>query len=173
MKCEDGTYRVSDGNHFFIGVGNSSSADGWCQLKLSDNTQIRETHQYKYLRDGTLNDTTFASERKKAANPQDLFIMFSVYNETLSLPPLSGLVCQRNYQEYYGPFAGRVFWLTQYSQIFSINTAKRSQLEMIPGIGERRATLIIDHRPFKNLKDCVERTGISPKYLTSFYFDKK
>jgi len=181
IECRDGTYKVSDGKHFFVGIGNSPSADGWCQL--TNEPPIRETHQYKLVHGKKITRESFNLERQKAADEDDFFMMFSIFenNEGFpekqlsvqDLPPLSGLVTKHNFKDYYGPFAGRVFFLTTSSSIFSINTARRDQLEMVPGIGSASANLILQKRPFDNFDDCVEKTGLPRKVLEHFFFDKK
>jgi len=150
---------------------NSPSADGWCQL--TKEPPIRETHQYKLIQKDKLTPENFKEKREKAADPNDFFIMFSIYPNSLQeqeLPKYSGLVVKSNFKDYYGPFSGRVFYMINSYNFFQINSATRDQLKMVPGIGDQRAQKILQTRPFSNLEDCSIKTGIPQSVLQVFIF---
>ena len=81
------------------------------------------------------------------ANSQDFF-----------LPSRCGIVSQKEFKDYFGPFAGRVY----YSRVQpNINLANLNELRLVPGIGEIRAQLIINERNangrFTNIDDTFKR----------------
>lgn len=82
-------------------------------------------------------------------------------------------------QKIYIPFAGELAatvlstpgsndpsQLESNSEVISINTASQSQLEELPGIGEKRAADIIAGRPYGSIEDLVDR-----EILTSTLFE--
>jgi len=171
IQTERGTFCVSSCSHFFINCSNAKAGDGWCGLQC--NPPRREIHQYKLVKDN-ISKVQFKNERKKAAGDEDIFLLFSIYQnkfEMSDLPKNSGIVYLDNFQSYYGPFAGRAFLITGTSSLFfrpNANTAPRAQLEAVSGIGTKRAEIILEERKkkqFVNLEDCIARTKISQKYL--------
>jgi len=154
---------------FFVNGDSSPAGDGWC--KLTNNK--REIHQYKLVHEKSVNYKDFEKERKKAASAKDLFLYFSVFADfDTDLPEYSGFIGVNQFQDYYGPFAGRAFrFLTP--SIVDINTANRMQLEYIHGVGQKLADEIIKkrkERPFENCEDVQKRIKIGQDAARSFQY---
>ena len=47
--------------------------------------------------------------------------------------------------------------------ILDLNKASATQLSYLPGIGDAKAKVIIDHRPFKTVEDLKKVPGIGDK----------
>ena len=60
-----------------------------------------------------------------------------------------------------------LFWINIFAGKVNINTAGKDELDSLPGIGEKKAELIIEYRTkngkFKSLKDIVNVKGIGEK----------
>jgi hypothetical protein len=164
------SHQEYEDNRFFV----NDSCDAWCQIMPEP--PILEIHHYKVDHDLNISSDVYKSERSKAAKDEDFFILFSNYRNTLDahkLPTRSGLVTTQNYKKYYGPFAGRAFFMTSQNTLFSINSATQKELQMIPGIGLERSEIILQERkkkPFFNLEDCLNRTWLPETILENFIF---
>ena len=94
--------------------------------------------------------------------------MYTTYNnftgKAQDLPKNCALITKANYNNYYGPFAGRVFYMVNTPPPHP-NKASRSQLESVPGIGNVFANLIITNRPHKSIEECYTKTSIPYKIL--------
>jgi competence ComEA-like helix-hairpin-helix protein len=53
------------------------------------------------------------------------------------------------------------------SLVVNINTASKSELESLPGIGPALAQLIIQDRPYESVDDLVRVRGIGPRLMES------
>jgi len=150
----------------FVNAANAPAGDGFCALKTEQGNGIREIHQYKFTKDkAPLPAALFNQERAKAASEEDFFIMFSLFDDFQgTIPDNSALVCKSNFKNYYGPFAGRAFYMTDNPPPHP-NKASRSQLETVHGIGPASATKILANRPYKSLQECQAKTALSIKVL--------
>ncbi|RPB26820.1 hypothetical protein L211DRAFT_835163 [Terfezia boudieri ATCC MYA-4762] len=73
---------------------------------------VNEVHQYKlYSGQRNIREAEYQKERQKAASSTDFFILYTTqeHSGNISLPQNSALVCQDNWDRYYGSFAGRAF----------------------------------------------------------------
>lgn len=152
----------------------------------------REVHQYKKIKD-VVSSTSFEAEMKKAASPNDLFMLFTtarcdlfdtapspssssagataavtqpVSSTAITIgtavaatePVLAAIVDPRCWQDYFGPFAGRAFPCLDRPHI---NTASRSVLEAVNGIGPGAAEAILQERhvrgPFTSYDNALTR----------------
>ena len=146
---------------------------------------VNETFACRHRQKETLSQSDYENEREKAAGPADFFMMFvtgdsNVNLESKKLPPShsgrgqalkNGLVDSKNFSAYFGPFAGRAFCLQEEPP--NINTAPRSVLGAVEGIGPARAKTILQERvfrPFINLQDAVNRTQIPEHVLNRLTF---
>lgn len=80
-----------------------------------------------------------------------------------------GIVDGRAFKQYYGPFAGRAFYVAAGTKP-GINQAGRFQLESVVGVGRVLADRILNKRPFQNLEDAKKKTKIPRHTLTCFRF---
>lgn len=65
-------------------------------------------------------------------------------------------------------FAGKSVIKKQLSGVVNLNTASAKQLDLLPGIGEKAAKRIIEHRnktPFAKVDDLRKVKGFGPKKL--------
>lgn len=65
-------------------------------------------------------------------------------------------------------FAGKSVTKKQLSGVVNLNTASAKQLDLLPGIGEKAAKRIIEHRnktPFAKVDDLRKVKGFGPKKL--------
>jgi DNA uptake protein ComE-like DNA-binding protein len=106
-------------------------------------------------------------QKKKRKN---LFILFTTGEsdiEPSELRKKCALVSKENFENYFGPFAGRAF--RSFSKEIDLNKASFIQLTSIKGIGPEKAKSIIKNRPFKDSKDFEEKTNLL-KYFPSCSF---
>lgn len=173
VHCESANFSFPGaGDLLFLNGVSSPSGDAFCALPLASGGVLHEVHQYKLYAGGVLTREVMAAERAKAANDADFFMMFTTFGDVDQgdIPPKTGVVVQRNYEEYYGPFAGRAFWLANVPRP-KINEASRSFLLMVKGISDVRANRILDERqrqPFSSLEECHTRTNIPKALLKAF-----
>lgn len=107
----------------------------------------------------------------------DLFIEYSTGSysfDVRSLPSSRcGFVDERNIKKYFGPFAGRAFWGVS-GQLVNANTAKRSHLESVVGVGKATADLILRKRQekhFEDSNDLVKRIPSLRNKTSCFVFE--
>jgi len=143
-------------NHFIINDYAASGGDGWCVLDCLDKEERNEVHQYKLTPTMKLEN-----ERVKATAEKDILLLFSnsCSPPSMPLPANTAIVSTKNYKEYYGPFAGRAFFLANITAP-NANKATRTRLKLVSGIGEAYANLIVENRPFKGIEDCLLKTKI-------------
>ena len=136
-----------------------------------DGVWVNETFACRHRQKETLSQSDYENEREKAAGPDDFFMMFVTGDSNVNLESngnrsrKSGLVDSKNFSAYFGPFAGRAF--RSQEEPPNINTAPRSVLEAVEGIGPTRAKTILQERmscPFNDLEDAANRTHI-PEHI--------
>lgn len=168
IKHQYGEASISECKYFVLNAPNAEAGDAWCGLETCPplDPPPREVHQYKLRKGPKLTSDTFKEEREKAAQSNDMFMLFTQLHfagEPSDLPRNSGLVFFSNFSTYYGPYAGRAFFVAN-TPPPDPNTASRFHLESVNGIGDSRSTLLINHREkdghFTSLEDCHKRTGI-------------
>jgi len=159
---EKGRTLVSECKDFILNAAGAPAGDGWCGFRstVKGSTLHREVHQYKFVVDDALTEELLESERNKAAAIDDVFLMFTTHDSfNGKIPRNSGIVCKSNFLDYYGIFAGRVFYMLN-TLLPDPNTASRFQLETVEGIGPAFASRIIDNRPYQSLEQCHNKTKI-------------
>ena len=138
---------------------------------------VNETFACRHRQKETLSQSDYENEREKAAGADDFFMMFVTGDSNVDLESngnrsrKNGLVDSKNFSAYFGPFAGRAFCLQEEPP--NINTAPRSVLEAVEGIGPARAKTILQERmshPFNDLLDAVNRTQIPEHILNRLTF---
>ena len=97
--------------HIIRNAPNASAADA--VLSLDSEPPRAETHQYKHVKSGRLD---FRKEHGKAAGDNDIFVLFctssvpSLRNgQSYNVPPGTLLVTEENWNQYFGPYAGRSY----------------------------------------------------------------
>ncbi|KAF9401429.1 hypothetical protein BGZ76_007548 [Entomortierella beljakovae] len=152
-------------NHVNIVLNSASapSGDAFLSLHCPPQYSVNEVHQYKYITsNAAVNIETYVNERQKAAKAQDI-----------ALPPYSGIVDRRHWNEYFGPYAERAFISLELGPI-NINLADYPTLQMVQGIGPTRAQQILTARQsgqFINPEDAHARTGISRASLEQYSYE--
>jgi hypothetical protein len=137
-----------------IQVGHHSpSGDSFLCLLSEKYGWIHEVHQDKNV----IHDITyeqFCEEREKSASDQDFYIMFStgrVDPKVLEIPR-SAYVDASCWDQYYGPFAARAFFVKQRLPPL-INEDDAGILRLIPGVGKAFADAIIEERSLDRFQD--------------------
>eukprot|EP01120_Amphizonella_sp_Union-15-10_P012949 TRINITY_DN5906_c0_g1_i1.p1 TRINITY_DN5906_c0_g1~~TRINITY_DN5906_c0_g1_i1.p1 ORF type:complete len:300 (-),score=21.15 TRINITY_DN5906_c0_g1_i1:47-946(-) len=164
-----GTEKSLNDQIFVLNAPSSNSGDGCCVLSLKSGKNICEVHQYKYVK-GTYDSGQYRIERKKAADTTDVFLMFSVYNiepkENVPLSENCGLLSKSTFNSYFGPFAGRAFFLDKV-QTPNINEAPYFHLLNVHGVGEVLAENIVTERgkrKFSDMDDAFKRLNKFPRF---------
>lgn len=157
---------IRDCKHFIINGSSAAAADGFCGIEWEDGTKARELHQNKHIK-STVCAELFEREMEKAALEKDFFILYTTHSSDVTPADLkfrSGLVCKENFDNYFGPFSSRAFRVYKPS----INSATRSQLTAIPGIGAATADKILTERKrggnFKDREDAIKRIRLNRTY---------
>jgi hypothetical protein len=97
---------------FFFSI---KTGPGSQKQKHNQNKIVREIGQCKLIR-SNLTQGTYNKERKKAAGPDDIFILYTTteVSDDFQLPERSGLVDKSCWDSYFGLFAGRAYIASQY-----------------------------------------------------------
>ena len=107
--------RMGDGRDCIINGSGASAGDIWHRSEVvGESLAMNEVGQCKLYKDRrNLSSESFSNERKKSANATDLFIFYTTAKDCgeIRLPPRSGIVDGDNWNEYFGPFAGRTYRL--------------------------------------------------------------
>jgi len=147
IGAEDGDYAFPDDQYVFANRYGASASDSFCSVTTVENERFNEVHQAKRYKADITKDI-FESERQKAADENDFFILFSTGKTSVAredLPDRSALVDHSRFKAYFGPFAGRAFYALNPPSL-NINTATRAQLESVSGIGHAIANAIMKNR---------------------------
>jgi hypothetical protein len=162
---------LEDASACIINGSSAPSGDSFCSVHFANSPQLHiESHQCKCLKSSSVSQNMFDEEHKKAANKDDIFILYTCGRSNVTnLPSLSAIVDRNCWSSYFGPFAGRAFLLVQ-NEPFNVNNAKYSELTSVTGIGPKRAKLLMTRRPFNSLEDCYNKTKISREILINFRF---
>lgn len=162
-----------DGNHHILSAPGNSGADSFCCLKVSGVDCTYSISCKKEVRNRSL--SKYKTEFEKAAGKDDFFIEFATgaypnFNPSDFPTDRCGLVCANNYREYFGPFAGRAFFLMNHNEL-NINTAPRNHLLLVTGIGEKTADEILAKRPFETQDKAMKSIkGFGPKKAKLFKY---
>ncbi len=175
IKHEYGEVKLTDCSTMVINGASAPAGDAFLCMSVnspgSPTTVIREVQQYKLIR-AAVTQQIFDAELAKSVNEgMDLFLLFTgVMDSTVSnLPHMSGIVDSGCFRSYFGPFAGRAFFNLGQDRP-NINSAPRSHLEAVKGIGHKSADSILSQRPFNDIKDCWQKTKIQKAVLANFRF---
>ncbi|KAJ1554030.1 hypothetical protein HK096_005287 [Nowakowskiella sp. JEL0078] len=173
MLCETGQVAEEDyHSYYYVNAPGAPYGDGFVPLKTPGHRCFNEIHQAKRVSD-KISQTAFEQELQKAASSNDFFILFTTNDYDDALPPSSAVVDRKNWEAYFGPFAGRAFFYFN-KTIPSANYANLSILTTIKGIGKAAAENIIRKRktePYNDLEDCHKRTKIPKNLLRKLSFE--
>jgi hypothetical protein len=171
VHCESENVNVREHKHCILNAASAPYGD--CFLSLDSSNASNEVHQYKKYSDKTpLSQQDYMNERQKAASNQDFFLLFTTKECNIELPDNSGIVDKKVWKDYFGPFSGRAFVFADEGPL-NINTASRTQLQLIEGIGKAYANTIIEKRKhcvFDSIEIAHEKTQIPEKFLKKFKF---
>jgi len=170
VECNEGKKVISEGKHFFLAPGNDSG-DGCCALFINDKVTIREAHQYKLITKSSLTKSDYIEERRKSTKRNDICMFFTADKadwKRTDLPERSGMIKISNSLHYYGPWSARIYFLFNEQLNLNVNTMTNDQLQEVPGIGPKRAELIVklrEEKKFESIEECASRTHISSTFL--------
>ena len=176
VKHEHGTIKMADARHMVLNGGSAPAGDAFLGLHIDTPSKvIHEVQQYKLIKEA-VTQKMFDAELIKSVNPGvDLFLLFTAKESKIQvLPPRSGIVDASNFRDYYGPFAGRAF-IALRSYKPDINTAPRSHLEAVKGVGPVTAENILIKRkeaPFSGPEDACKRAKVPLKVANAFAFQQ-
>ena len=157
--------------HGHIIINATSAPAGDAFLSLDTQPPANEIHQYKfYSGHSNIDQEDFENERKKAASKKDFFILFTTQEKPCDINLLanSGIVDRKNWESYFGPFAGRAFVYTKGRP--NINKAGFTALQMVDGVGPVTARKILASRPYSNIEDAERKTGIKKMFLEKYQY---
>ena len=107
----------------------------------------------------------YEQEWKKAASTCDFFMEYGTGKYSIAAEELPnnrcGLVSKENFAQYFGPFAGRAFSL--HRPFPNVNTAGRSRLQAVDGIGTALCENIITERTRQRIADADDLECRIPK----------
>ncbi|CAI2182777.1 11195_t:CDS:2, partial [Funneliformis geosporum] len=176
VTCKRGNDQINinleDASACIINGSSAPAGDSFCPIYFANSSQLHiESQQCKCLKSTMVNQAMFNEERKKACDNNDIFILYTCGRSNVeSLSPLSAIVDRDCWKPYFGPFVGRAFLLVENDK-FNANNCTITQLTSVFGIGIKRAKLLESMRPYDDLEDCFNKTGIFRKFLINFRFD--
>ena len=107
----------------------------------------------------------YEQEWLKAASTCDFFMEYGTGKYSIAAEELPnnrcGLVSKENFAQYFGPFAGRAFSL--HRPFPNVNTARRSRLQAVDGIGAALCENIITERTRQRIADADDLECRIPK----------
>ncbi len=170
---EGGTGQLSDSNLLVMNKYAAKGADAFCSLELESGEIVKEGIQMRKVKNATTVDM-LENEIKSSKNPKDFFLYITTgpsFIEEKGLSERCALVDSSRLLAYFGPYAGRAFFF--FPKAVNINTATRSQLLSVRGIGPKFAARILEEREkmaFLDAGDCYVRTKVPKKFLAMFRF---
>jgi hypothetical protein len=150
---------INPSTMIICGSGNPHG-DAYCCFKAGG-MHFHEVHQYKHTME-TITLDILQSELEKAACSNDLFVFFTTGTidfELEKLPSNVVIVSEENWENYFGPFWARIFYLKSVTPI-NINTATSSQIRILKSFGEIKTERIISERKkskFVSMEDAFNR----------------
>jgi len=164
---------AENGDVVVVNAAAADSGDAVVALVSFDRKmKFVEAHQYKLERISRYSLDSILSERTKAADKNDFFIMLTTSDYSLDaskLPPNTGIVTKKQFSDYYGSFSARAYWL---SRPLNANKAAFLELQTVRFLGPKKAKKIVDereaHGDYKNIEDLHLRTHIGKNILADF-----
>ncbi|RUS26936.1 hypothetical protein BC938DRAFT_483914 [Jimgerdemannia flammicorona] len=157
--------------HGHIVINAKSAPAGDAFLSLDAQPPANEIHQYKFYNGrSNIDQEDYENEREKAASKKDFFILFTTQEKPcdINLSVNSGIVDRKNWESYFGPFAGRAFVYTEGRP--NINKANFTALQMVDGVGPKTARKILTKRPFSSIEDAEQKTDIRRIFLKKYQY---
>ena len=87
----------------------------------------------------------------------------------IKLPVNSGIVDRENWENYFGPFAGRAF-VYGVKCFPNINKTSFAVLQLVNGVGPATANKILTKRPFLSIEDAEQKTNIKRRILEKYQY---
>jgi len=169
-----GSVTVSDTYTNVINGSSTSAGDIFMRIRLTmgdQEVECNEVIQCKLLKSKqNINAEMYENERAKAVNKNsDVFLLItSAHADEFALPARCGIVSSNEFDEYFGPFAGRAY--QSFMEPPNINTASYHELWRIEGVGDALAKEIVNERNkrrFSNYEDAVKQLSLNKKRKTS------
>ncbi|KAJ1563441.1 hypothetical protein HK096_000931 [Nowakowskiella sp. JEL0078] len=167
IQCANSKPKSDDCTYYFVNGAGAEAGDGFCCIELIDGSLIHEVHQAKFYTKNDINFEMFKVEKQKAADVNDFFLLYTTTKYTGKPLEFSGVVDEKVWESYFGPFAGRAFRCLRFP---NANESCFTDLTGVNGIGEIRAKLIIKNRPYGNIDDCAKKTQIPSTLLRGLSF---
>ncbi len=176
IMTDAGTIKPIEGNHHVISAPGNPGGDSFCFVSSEPPVVFSLSCKHQLSPRGK---TDYELEYVKATGDrEDFFIEYSTgsYSSFTAddLPhDRCGLVYEENFQSYFGPYAGRAFFLKNLSPP-NINTASRSLLRLVDGVGPGLIQHILDERkrsPISDEGDAIQRIpGLGRKKAKLFQY---
>eukprot|EP00644_Phytophthora_capsici_P001142 jgi/Phyca11/129711/e_gw1.86.23.1 len=140
--------------------------DAFTGVKDAESRAFHEIHQCKKIKDN-LSLEDLLEEKKKAAGPHDLFLLYCTSEVEGDIESLENcaVVDRTCWEKYYGPFAARALYVSTVSPP-DINTSAIQSLQLVNGIGPAISKRIVEKRPYSSLEEAHEKTGVSMNILS-------
>ena len=164
---------LADANLLVMNGKSAPASDIFCALKLDNKKVVKEGIQCRHIAKTTTN-IMLKSETEKCKFSEDFFLYITTgpqQEEGLELDAKCAFVHDSQFKKYFGPYAGRAFMCQQEAP--NINTASRTKLASVDGVGDKRADEILKkrcEREFQDVDDCYTRTKIPKNVLERFKF---
>ncbi|CAB5349616.1 unnamed protein product [Rhizophagus irregularis] len=180
ILCGNEIINIRQGRYCIVNHASAQYGDSFISLDLEKNKEkvnerkkyfpliSNEVHQYKFWNDKEVNQKVYLNERNKVASTHDFLMLYTTKDcDKLELPENLGIVDKKNWNKYFGPFANRAFI---FATPLDINTTNRKSLQQIRSIGIQNTEKILSKRPFINIENAIEKTGLSENVLEKFKF---
>jgi len=178
IVTHEGKITPSGGNHHILSAYGNPAGDSFCFLPLTTPVVFSISCKSQVT---ARSISDYKEEHYKATKGcNDFFIEYSLSKYTSfttnDLPNgRCGLVCEDNFESYFGPYSGRAFILKNIT-LPNINYASKVLLQSVDGIGSVIIENILIARNQKriyNMEDAIERIdGLGKKKAKLFSYDE-
>ena len=152
IETNIGTVDLREHKYILINQKSASAGDTFLSLQTRSGS-LTESHQFKLYGENTsFTQNDFKTEWNKAAGDNDYFFLFTTKSDLdwIELPHHCGIVSGDNWDNYFGPFAGRAY---RYKSLGGGSESKSSMSQMtsmsnaFAPIGNKRPLQSSDYEP--------------------------